>query len=102
MGLMSSGLGRLRAIGYAEGTSFLLLLFVAMPLKYMADMPMMVRYVGSAHGLLWLLYIGGLMTMYLARSWSVTLLLGGIVASVLPFGPFVFDRKLKDAPAPPQ
>ncbi len=95
--MLKTGIGRLRLIGYAEGTSFLLLLGVAMPLKYMMDMPKAVLWVGLTHGILWLLYVGSLMVMYLARSWPVTWLLGGILASVLPFGPFVFDRKLKDA-----
>ena len=92
--MFKTALGRLRLMGYTEGTSFLLLLGVAMPLKHIWGMPMMVRYVGMVHGLLWLMYVGGLMTMYLARSWPVKILLGGIVASVLPFGPFVFDRYL--------
>ncbi len=75
----------------------MLLLGVAMPLKYMMDMPSAVLWVGLTHGLLWILYIGALMVMYLAHSWPVMRLLGGIVSSVLPFGPFVFDRRLREA-----
>ena len=98
--MLGTSQGRFRLLGYLEGCSFLLLLGIAMPLKYYFDMPMAVRYVGMGHGVLWLLYIGTLMTMYLARGWSVMLLLGGIVASVLPFGPFVYDRYLpKDEPS---
>ena len=96
--MLKTGIGRLRVLGWTEGVSYLALLGVAMPLKYLLDIPEGVRWVGLAHGILWILYVGALMTMYLARSWRVTLLLGGILASLLPFGPFVFDRYLpKDA-----
>lgn len=44
-------------ISMAEGTSFLVLLLIAMPLKYMANMPLMVKYVGWVHGVLFILYI---------------------------------------------
>lgn len=93
---MKTGIGRLRLLGYTEGLSLLLLLGVAMPLKYMMDMPKPVTWVGSAHGALWIVYVLALMFMYLDKGWSVKLLVGGIVASVLPFGPFVFDRFLPE------
>lgn len=51
-------LHRLRSVGLLEAISFLLLLGVAMPLKYMFDQPEMVRIVGMAHGVLWILYVG--------------------------------------------
>ena len=54
---LKTSLGRLRVIGWWEGVSFLLLLGVAMPLKYFADWPLGVRYVGMAHGILFLLYV---------------------------------------------
>jgi integral membrane protein len=51
-------LNRIRSIGIFEAISFLLLLGVAMPLKYIFDQPEMVRVVGMAHGVLWILYVG--------------------------------------------
>jgi integral membrane protein len=98
--LMRSALGRLRLVGFAEGTSFLLLLFVAMPLKYMAGQPGMVTVVGSAHGLLWVLYLVALAHAALQRRWRFGMLAAGFVASVLPFGPFVFDGRLRAEEAP--
>lgn len=92
--MFKTGIGRLRVLGWAEGVSYLALLGVAMPFKYLLDMPLGVRWVGMAHGALWILYVGALMAMYLVRGWRVSLLLGGILASLLPFGPFVFDRYL--------
>ena len=92
--MLSTEIGRLRFVGWVEGVSFLVLLCIAMPLKYMMDSPMAVRWVGLAHGILWLLYVGGLVSMHLKQNWPVKILLGGFLASVLPFGPFVFDRYL--------
>ena len=83
----------LRAIGYAEGSSFLLLLGVAMPLKYLVGQPLMVRYVGWAHGVLFMLYVGAVVGVALARDWPMGRVLKALVASVVPFGPFVLERE---------
>jgi integral membrane protein len=88
-----------RWIAVAEGLSFLLLLGVAMPLKYMAGMPLMVRIVGSIHGGLFVLYVLAAFRAAHADKWSFRQLLIALIASVLPFGPFVIDRKLKEEAA---
>lgn len=87
-------LARLRSIGLMEGTSFLLLLGIAMPLKYLADQPMAVTVVGTAHGVLWVAYLLVLLIAWRHYRWSFGKAFLGGVASVLPFGPFVFDRKM--------
>ncbi len=87
-------LGRLRIVSYAEGASFLILLCIAMPLKYLAGMPQMVRVVGMAHGLLFVLYILQVIQAKIEYDWSMKTMILGIIASVLPFGPFVADAKL--------
>lgn len=81
-----------RIIGTAEAVSFLLLLGVAMPLKYMAGMPMAVRYVGLAHGILFLLYLGVALGATVSYKWPFSRLCLAAVASLLPFGPFAFDK----------
>jgi integral membrane protein len=88
-------LQRLRWIGYAEGTSFLLLLLIAMPLKYLAGLPSAVMLVGMAHGVLWLLFLAALGHAAYVMKWPFIRLAAGFVASVLPFGPFVFDSSLR-------
>lgn len=88
-------LGRLRRIGYSEGISFLLLLGVAMPLKYLAGMPQAVLVVGSLHGFLFILYVVTLLQARSALKWPRRKLHHGLIASVLPFGPFVFDARLR-------
>jgi integral membrane protein len=55
--VLNNPIGRLRLIGLLEGSSFLILLGIAMPLKYAAGMPLAVKYVGWAHGALFLLFI---------------------------------------------
>ncbi len=88
----------LMKVGAVEGTSMLLLLGVAMPLKYVAHQPMAVTIVGSAHGVLWLAYLVVLAIAWRKFGWSFkTVVLGGI-ASVLPFGPWVFHSYLSKHP----
>lgn len=89
-------LRRLRIIAFLEGLSFLVLLFIAMPLKYLADMPLAVRIAGSAHGGLFLVFLAVLVLTSRERRWPVRRSLGGLAASLLPFGTFVLDRSLKE------
>jgi integral membrane protein len=99
---LTTQLGRLRIISYAEAASFLILLCVAMPLKYLAGRPEAVRVVGMIHGLLFVLYVFNVIQAKIEYGWSIKTMLLGIVASVLPFGPFVADAKLyRDAPSTP-
>jgi integral membrane protein len=86
---------RFRWISLIEGTSFLLLLFIAMPLKYTMDMPLAVTYVGWAHGVLFVLYIYLVFPTARSLKWGFSRTLFALMASVLPFGPFIFDRNLK-------
>lgn len=84
----------LRVTALLEGISFLLLLFIAMPLKYGFDMPAMVRVTGMAHGVLFIAYVVLAIVVAVERSWSVRVTFLALVASVLPFGTFVADKKL--------
>lgn len=80
-------------ISILEGLSFLLLLGVAMPLKYLYDMPEMVRHVGMAHGVLFIAYILGCLLLIKPMNWS-TKTTGIIMAcSLIPFGPFFVEKK---------
>ncbi len=83
----------LRAVGFAEGVSYLLLLGIAMPLKYLAGWPVMVHYVGWAHGLLFVLYVAAVGVAAYAHRWRLGQVAKALVASLLPFGPFVLDRE---------
>jgi integral membrane protein len=86
---------RLRMLGLTEGLSFLLLLGVAMPLKYLAGMPQAVRVVGMIHGLLWVLYVAAAIRTGVSLRWQLPRTLRVLVASVLPAGPFFIDGWLR-------
>ncbi|MGH7958023.1 MAG: DUF3817 domain-containing protein [Opitutaceae bacterium] len=81
-------------IGWWEGVSFLLLLGVAMPLKYFAGWPDAVRVVGMAHGVLFVLYVLAAIQAALEHDWPWKRTALVLVASVLPAGPFVIDAKI--------
>lgn len=80
-------------VGWIEGISLLLLLFVAMPLKYIWMQPEMVRQVGMAHGLLFMLYVVGAINLALDESWGWKKLTMALVLSSVPFGTFIFEKK---------
>jgi integral membrane protein len=91
--IISSPLHRFRITALAEGVSFLFLLFIAMPLKYFADMPLFVKYGGWMHGLLFLAYIFFLLEMRNVYKWSLQKTAVAFIASLLPFGTFWIDNK---------
>ncbi len=82
-----------RVISTLEAISFLVLLGIAMPLKYIWHMPQMVQMVGMAHGILFVLYVGGAIYMFKKLNWTYTDLFIVVMCSVLPFGPFYVERK---------
>jgi integral membrane protein len=88
-------LKKLTIMSYLEGTSFLLLLGIAMPLKYMLGMPEAVSYVGMAHGALFVAYILVLIITASKIKMPLWALPAGVLGSFLPFGPFIFDHLLK-------
>jgi integral membrane protein len=93
--VLNSAIGRLRVIGFVEGISFLLLLGVAMPLKYLAGMPEAVRVVGMAHGVLWMLFIASVGEVWAAHRWPAARVVWAVVSSVIPFGTFALDARLR-------
>ena len=90
-----TALRQLRLVALLEGTSFLVLLFIAMPLKYFAGMPFAVRVVGSVHGLLFVVFVVALIRVSITRPWPFRRALLAFVASIVPFGTFLFDRSLQ-------
>ena len=89
-------LNRLRVVGIIEGCSTLLLFFVAMPLKYIAGYPLAVTIAGSIHGAFFMLLVG--MLGYGIERIPITrrIAFWGVIGAIIPFGPFVVDRHLKE------
>lgn len=83
-----------RKLGFVEAISLLLLLFIAMPLKYGAGMPMAVSIVGMVHGVLFSIYVLAGALLMDELGWNYRQLLFACVVASIPFGPFVFDQKL--------
>ena len=94
--MKNTPLGRFRVIGIIEGISYLVLLGIAMPLKYFLDMPAAVKIAGSLHGLFFVLYILALAHVTLKNRWSILRVIGAFIASLLPFGNFVLDARLRN------
>ncbi|MFL5730841.1 MAG: DUF3817 domain-containing protein [Cytophagaceae bacterium] len=92
---MKNALHLFRIIGIAEGISYLLLLGVAMPLKYYGGYVSAVKYPGWAHGLLFILYLLTLAYVSFARKWSMGRIFIAFIASLLPFGTILLDSRLK-------
>ncbi len=88
-------LHRFRMIGIAEGISFLALLLIAMPLKYFLNYPQMVKYVGWAHGALFVAYLFFALSVFTNFKKTFLWLVKAGVAAFLPLGTFLFDRELK-------
>lgn len=87
---------RFRITALAEGSSFLVLLFIAMPMKYLMGMPRVVTVVGAIHGILFLFYVGQLAKLRTAHQCDNRFSFYAFLASLLPFGPFVFDKHLRE------
>ena len=96
---IKTSIGRLRVIGFWEGVSFLVLLGIAMPLKYVWGEPGAVRVVGMAHGILFMLYVWAAIQAPLEHDWNWKRTGLVLLASLLPAGPFVVDAKLLREPA---
>ena len=84
---------RFRYISLAEGLSYLLLLGVAMPLIYVADFPEAVQITGWVHGILFVAYMISGLHVAVEHRWKLGKVALAVLASLLPFGPILFDRK---------
>ncbi len=92
---MKNRVSNLRLIGFIEGVSFLVLLLVAMPLKYYLGLPLMVKITGWIHGVLFMLYILAVLMAIKPMKWNLFWVFIAFGASLIPIGTFVLDRSLK-------
>jgi len=83
-------------IGFWEGISYLLLLFVAMPLKYAMNVPEAVRWIGSLHGFLFVAFMVMLYYSLLTKALSFNAVIRAFLLSLIPFGTFYlsFDKSV--------
>lgn len=91
----SSNIGRLRFLGFLEGLSLILLMFIGVPLKRMYDMPEFVKIVGPIHGVLFLLFVAYTFIVAAQYKWKFTGITWQILLScLLPFGTYYVDEKI--------
>lgn len=81
-----------KLLAHAEGVSFLVILFITMPLKYGLEMGMPNKVVGMAHGLLFIVYIVFALFLAVQNKWGLKKTLAALLASILPFGTFAFIK----------
>ncbi|NHM06879.1 DUF3817 domain-containing protein [Flavobacterium sp. CYK-4] len=82
-----------KTVALLEGISLLLLLFFAMPMKYIFELPIYVKVIGMAHGLLFIAYIALAIMNKIEEKWENTKFLFICLASVVPFGTFYIEKK---------
>lgn len=103
--MLRTPLGRLRAVAIVEAISYLVLLFVAMPLKYVWGIPLAVRVAGAIHGLLFVAFVVALVRAADERSWPLRRSALVFATSLVPFATFWIDGSLRReeeaAAAPP-
>ena len=92
--IMKNSLKNFRIIGLVEGGSLLILLFIAMPLKYFVDIPEAVSVVGAIHGGLFSIYILFIAYMTFIARWPFRFSVGAFAAAFIPFGNFILDKRL--------
>jgi integral membrane protein len=92
---MHSTIKTFSTIALVEGISYIILLGIAMPLKYFMDMPLAVKYVGWAHGILFMAYMVLLFICWIKYQWSLKRVVFYFIASLLPFVPFWVERDLR-------
>lgn len=95
MNRMSNPIAFLRTAAVVEGVSYLVLLFIAMPLKYFWEMPQAVRIVGMAHGVLFIIFCVTLFYVWVLAKWPFGRVGLLFLASIVPFGPWLIDRRMR-------
>ncbi|MGB4844033.1 MAG: DUF3817 domain-containing protein [Ferruginibacter sp.] len=90
---------RFRMIGIAEGISFLVLLLIAMPLKYIYQVPEAVKFTGWVHGALFIAFLYFAFEVMGTCKKNFSWFIKAFIAAIIPFGTFVFDKQLKNDPA---
>ena len=93
---MNKKLSWLRKAGIAEGISFLVLLGIAMPLKYFFQQPMAVKICGWIHGILFITFLSLAWEVKTDRKKTLKWFVTAFLAAIIPTGTFFFDKKLKE------
>jgi integral membrane protein len=88
-----------RAVSLTEGVSYLVLMFIAVPMKYLGNQPHAVQIPGSIHGGLFILFVLSLLAVWRTDRWSFGKVVTAFIASNIPFGAFWFEARLRKSEA---
>ncbi len=92
---LTTRIGWLRLLGVLEGTSLLLLVFVAVPVKYLLDNPLLTKVIGPIHGVLFLLFVVSVFIVAIHRKWYFSAITWKVlIACLIPFGTFYIDHAI--------
>lgn len=92
---MKNNIKNFRIINTVEGYSYLILLFIAMPMKYLMDIAIATKIVGSIHGFLFILFMVLLALAWRDVKWSAKESVIFFVASLIPFGTFFTKKRIQ-------
>jgi integral membrane protein len=93
--LLKSKIGRLRIIGFLEGISLLVLIFIAVPMKHYFGNPSLTKLMGPIHGAIFLLFLFNTLSVGVEQNWKFkTTTWKVILACFVPFGTFYIDSKI--------
>jgi integral membrane protein len=93
--LFKTPIGRLRIIGFLEGISLIILIFIAVPLKYWGGQPLLVKLVGPVHGLLFTLFVIITLSVGVTYRWKFSQITWKVLlACMIPFGTFYIDKHI--------
>jgi integral membrane protein len=90
--LFTTNIGRLRLIGLLEGISLLVLLCIAVPLKYKYDDPSFVKTIGPVHGALFLLFVINSVSVAIQQKWKMSAAGKVLISCIIPLGTFFVDH----------
>lgn len=93
--MLKTPIGLLRVACFIEGLSYLVMLFIAMPLKYFMHIPEVVSVVGMIHGIIIIIYVIIVTYVSIVIRWSIGWILGSLIVTFIPFGNFFLDAKLR-------
>lgn len=94
--MFKDAFSRFRTISLLEGLSYLLLVFIAMPIKYIGENPILVKIMGPIHGILFIIFCIFLFEAMKKCNWNLKLSIKYFIYSLIPFGFLAIEKDLKN------
>ena len=95
MKILSDSIARFRLISYIEGLSYLILMFLAMPLKYLYDSPLLMKNIGMIHGILFIIFVVSLFEYMKKNKINKHMSIDLFIYSLIPFGFLLIEKRIK-------